>query len=354
MKVQLIFNPVAGQLDVAQALQKVTAYLEAQGWQVTLRQTRGSGDATAFAREAAASGYDMVVAVGGDGTLGEVANGLAGSDCTMGVLPVGTGNIWARMMRLPLPSLGHQDALMAAAQVLVEGTPHRIDLGRAGDRYFVMWTGIGLDAQVARDVEPHREIRRSLGNLTYVVAAVVQASRMRGTRTTVVVDGRAVRQRTGLVVITNAQLYGPALRLAPQAQLDDGWLEVYIFKGASPLDVIRHFVLIAMGKHAQDPKVDIYRAHQVQVRAERPMPLHLDGDPVGFTPVNITVEPRVLKVVVPTWASGSLFEGGTPDEEVPLTRRIAERLQVERERLRGESERLRDDWERRWRIPPSD
>ncbi len=98
-----------------------------------------------------------------------------------------------------------------------------------------------------------------------------------------VVDGRAVRQRTGLVVITNAQLYGPALRLAPQAQLDDGWLEVYIFKGASPLDVIRHFVLIAMGKHAQDPKVDIYRAHQVQVRAERPMPLHLDGDPVGFT-----------------------------------------------------------------------
>jgi diacylglycerol kinase family enzyme len=154
MKVQLIFNPVAGQLDVAQALQKVTAYLEAQGWQVTLRQTRGSGDATAFAREAAASGYDMVVAVGGDGTLGEVANGLAGSDCTMGVLPVGTGNIWARMMRLPLPSLGHQDALMAAAQVLVEGTPHRIDLGRAGDRYFVMWTGIGLDAQVARDVEP--------------------------------------------------------------------------------------------------------------------------------------------------------------------------------------------------------
>jgi YegS/Rv2252/BmrU family lipid kinase len=216
MKVQLIYNPVAGPADMAQSLAEVVTYLQAQGWQVMLRQTRGSGDATTYAREAAAEGYDLVVAVGGDGTLGEVANGLVGSACTMGVLPVGTGNIWARMMRLPLPSAGHPNSLMAAARVLVEGTPHTIDLGRADNRYFVMWTGIGLDAQIARDVEPHREMRRSLGNLTYVVAAIVQAARMRGTRATVVVAGRAVRQRPGLVVITNAQLYGPRCAWLPR------------------------------------------------------------------------------------------------------------------------------------------
>jgi YegS/Rv2252/BmrU family lipid kinase len=332
----LVYNPIAGPRDVSVELQEVVAFLEQQGWEVTLRRTLGSGDATTFAREAAARGVNMVVAVGGDGTLGEVANGLAGSECVLGVLPVGTGNVWAHMFGLPVWSHGAPTALMDAARVLVEGQLHRIDLGKAGHRYFVLWSGIGLDAEVAQQVEPHREMRRSLGNLTYFVAAVVVGLGMRGSRMTVVLDGKATRQRIVLILITNAQLYGSSWPVAPQAQLDDGLLDGYIFKGGNILDVLRHLVTLLLGQQQHDPKIIPFRAKRVEIRGERSLPLHLDGDPAGRTPVTITVVPHALRVIVPREASDSLFQepGAPAAAEFSLATRIAGRLRWERERHR--------------------
>ena len=356
MKVQLIHNPVAGTRNVTDDLAKAIAFLESQDWQVQVRRTLGSGDATTFAREAVAEHCEMVVAVGGDGTLGEVATGLVGSECVLGVLPVGTGNVWAHMVGLPVWSPMNRGALLDAARILVEGESKLIDLGRAGDRYFVLWSGVGFDAQVAHGVEPHREMRRSLGNITYLVAGLAAGLSMRGVRITVIMDGRAIRQRALLVLVSNAQLYGHSWRLAPQAQLDDGMLDVYIFKGVNVLDLLRHLLRILVGEHMRDTKVEVFRARKVEIRGERSLPLHLDGDPAGYTPVVIRVVPKVLRVVVPSWASGSLFEGGVPGDraDIPLIARIGQRLRYERERLREEGERLRDDWSRRLGFPPSE
>ena len=350
MRVQLIYNPAAGQRDATKDLRKVIAFLESQGWNVALRTTLGPGDAISYAREAAANGYDMAVAVGGDGTLGEVATGLAHSDCAMGVLPIGTGNVWAHMLGLPVWTLRRRSALMDAAHILVDGRPCRIDLGKVGDRYFLLWSGIGFDAQIAHDVEPHREVRRNLGNLAYYVTAIALSLRLRGTRVTVTIDGQTVRQRALLIVVSNAQLYGRSWRLAPQAQLDDGLLETYIFKGSNTLDALRHFVLLMQGKHIGDPRVETYRAKHIEIRAETPLPLHTDGDPAGSTPATITVVPKALDVIVPAWASGSLFQdGGFSDsaslmlEEQPsLAQRIAARLRYERERARSAQQHLRN------------
>jgi diacylglycerol kinase (ATP) len=315
MKAQLIYNPVAGQRDVNSELRQAIAFLEAQGWQVTLRRTLGPGDATTYAREAVADHCDLAVAVGGDGTLGEVANGLVGSDCGLGVLPVGTGNVWAHMLGLPVWSPSNRNALVDAARVLVEGQSHYIDLGKIGDRHFVLWTGIGLDAEVAQGVEPHRDIRRNLGNFTYWVTTIALTLGMRGTRATVVIDDKAVRQRAFLILVTNAQLYAASWCVAPQAQLDDGMLDVYIFKGRSIIDVLRHVIMIALGKHRQDPQVETFRGRRIEIRGEKSLPLHVDGEPHGHTPVTISVVPRSLRVVVPAWASTSLFEGGTSSVE---------------------------------------
>lgn len=356
MKVQLIHNPVAGRRRNADELRRVVSFLRARGWEVSLRETLGPGDATTYAREAVASHCDMVVAVGGDGTLGEVATGLAGSDCILGALPTGTGNVWAHMLRLPLRTPTARSTLMDAARVLVDGEVHRIDLGEAAGRCFVLWTGIGLDAQIARGVEPHREIRRNLGGLAYFVALVALSLGLRGTRMTVVMDGKAVRQRVILILVANAQLYGPSVPIAPKAQLDDGFLDVCIFKGDRMLDVVRHIVMILAGQHLRDPKVETYRARRVEIRGEKSLPIHMDGDPVGQTPVTITVAPKALRVIVPRWASGSLFQEGAPsgEESLSLAQRIAERLRYERERWREESERIRSDLGRRLRFPPDD
>ena len=175
----------------------------------------------------------------------------------------------------------------------------------------MLWAGLGFDALVAHEIEPHREIRRSLGNWAYLVTALAQSLVMRGVRTTVVIDGRAYRHRLIMLIVTNAQLYGPKWALAPQAQLDDGWLDVYLFKGNNTIDTFRHLFTLMAGKQSVDPQIETYRAREIKVLADRPLPVHLDGDPCGATPVTIRVVPRVLQVVVPRWSPNALFaEGG--------------------------------------------
>ncbi|HHX63578.1 MAG TPA: hypothetical protein GX702_01685, partial [Chloroflexi bacterium] len=220
-------------------------------------------------------------------------------------------------------------------------------------RYFILWLGVGLDAQVAHDVEPHRDIRRTLGNLTYLVTTIALSFTLRGTRLTISVDDRSVRLRTLMVVVTNAQLYGPALRLAPNARLDDGWLEVYIFKGGNILDVLRHFGSMVIGRHTRDPKVEIYRARRIEIRGESPQPLHMDGEPMGNIPVTIEVVPRALRVMVPLQAPASLFEEGTHphQEELNLAQRIAAHVRQGGERWLEEGKQIRHDLERRLHRP---
>jgi diacylglycerol kinase (ATP) len=311
MRIQVIYNPVAGLRDSHSDLAEAVAFWQAQGWDVAMGETAGPGDALAMAQAAAAAGCDVVVAAGGDGTIGQVASGLAGSRCALAVFPIGTGNVWAHMLNLPLASLTHRGAALEAAKVLLEGRVHEVDLGQVGERHFLLWTGIGFDAQIARDVEPHREIRRNLGNLTYYVTAFAVSVGLRGTRVTIVIDGKAVRKRVLLIVVTNAQLYGSSWKLAPTARLDDGFLEVYVFKGGNMIDALRHFGMIVIGKHLQDPRVDVYRGQTIEIRGGKPLPLHLDGDPAGQTPIKISVAPRMLRVIVPSSASPSLFAMGS-------------------------------------------
>jgi len=155
--------------------------------------------------------------------------------------------------------------------------------------------------------------------------------------------------------VSNAQLYGPSWQVLPEARLDDGLLDVCILKGGNTLDLVRHLVMILTGHHVNDPRIEIYRATEVRVRADKPLPLHLDGDPVGYTPVTIRVVPKALKVIVPQWATLSqLFQGGHEQPEISIARRIAARLALERERWRTGRRRLRDDLERRLKWLSSD
>lgn len=330
MKALLIHNPVAGQRDFTEQLDQVVTYLQSQGWDVTTRRTLGIGDATTFAREAVAYRYDMAIAVGGDGTFGEVATGLAYSDVTLGLIPVGTGNVWAHMLNMPTWSPLNSDALMDAARVLVQGKVRRIDLGKADSRFFALYSGIGWDATLTHQVEPHREIRRRLGNLTYLIAAATYSLSLRGTRMTIVIDGKATRQRVLLILVTNVPVYG-AVWVAPQAKLDDGFLDVYIFKGENSLDAISHAVKMLVGAQAGDPRIEMYQAKRIEVYGEKNLPIHLDGDPAGKTPAVITVEHKALSVVVPASTSDSFFQGNATNNPgyYTLVKRILESLRAE-------------------------
>jgi len=309
MRALLVHNPAAGQRDATRNLHQAVDLLATRGWQVELRHTRAPGDASTMAREAAEQAYDMVVAVGGDGTLREVVSGLAGSQTVVGMLPVGTGNVWARNLGIPFWTPTSPGALREAARILLEGAIHWVDLGSVDGHHFLLHAGIGFDAQVAQEVEPRRsQTPRGLRNLGYFASAAGTAFSMRGRRVTITIDGRTMRQRAIMILVLNAQFYAGSFNVAPRARLDDGMLDVYVFKGSSALDTLGHIAKLMLGLHAKDPHAEFYHARQVDVRSGHPLPVQADGDPLGETPVSIRIVPRALRVVVPRQVSRALFQ----------------------------------------------
>jgi len=309
MKAYLIWNPAAGQRDVRHGLEEACKTLEAADWTVRLRETVCPGDGTDLAREAVANGADVAIAAGGDGTVSEVVNGLVGSQVALGVLPVGTGNVWAKEMGYPIWVPPNRHPLRMAAQALLDASVHRVDVGCANGRHFLLWAGAGFDALVAHEVETSMiEMRRRVGNVTYALTALNLAMSFVGNRCTVVVDGKVRRQRVVQMIISNAHLYGGGLvRLAPTACLDDGYLNVLLFRGQGTAATLHHVFSLLAQSHLRDPRVDYYRAQQVEIYSEKPMPVQLDGDAYGQTPLRVHVVPQALNVLVPPTASNTLF-----------------------------------------------
>jgi len=303
----VIFNPVSGQRDARHDLEQAVAYLESQGWEISLEQTRRRGDATIFASQAVADGYDAVLVASGDGTLGEAAGAMLGTDVALGVLPVGLTNVWARQIGLPVWSPITRHYLVEAATAVVRSQVRRIDVGRVNGRCFLFCAGVGFDARVTEIVEPHLPAKRRLGHLAYAIAAVTEVLSFVGTRAVITVDGKDSRSRILLVIISNAQLYSGFVRVAPNARLDDGWLDVCVFRGRGTWAMLRHAALMLTGKHMRDPEVVCYKARHIEIETTTPMAIHADGDPVGHTPAVIEIVPRSLNVLVPPEVPEELF-----------------------------------------------
>ena len=305
MKAQVILNPNAGQRDRRHELKAAMAYLEDHGWQLTLKETHGPEEATTYARQAVAEGYDVAVAAGGDGTVSEVANGLAGSEVALGMFPIGTTNVWALQMGIPPLWPLRQHSLLEAAKVLAEGHIRRVDLGQVNGRYFLLWAGVGLDAKITEEVEP--EAKKRLGALAFVIAGIMVAKEFAGTKVQVTIDGCEVKRRAILIVASNAQLYAGIMRLAAQARLDDGLLDVLIFKGQGFPATLRHLFSVLTNRHLRDPQVEYYQARRVKIISAKPLSVHADDEPFTTTPVEIGVVPGALRVVVPQALPPGLF-----------------------------------------------
>jgi diacylglycerol kinase (ATP) len=307
MRSMLIVNPASGPWDVRRELPAVLTHLEANGWRPALHQTERPGEATQLAQQARDQGLDAVFVVGGDGTINEVINGLAESQVALGVLPGGTANAWAKALGLPTRSPRHWLPLVDSVKALVPGTTCRIDLGKANGRYFLQWTGIGLDAEVTYAMEPRTRRQRRLGVLAYVVAGLTTAANLVGTRTRLRIDDQRIYRRSILVVISNSQLYGGVVRIATNARLDDGLLDVDVFAGTGFASALRTVLGVITGLHVRDPRHSFYRGSTIQVVTDKPMAVHIDGEPFGTTPLQCEVVPRALSILIPQHMRPDLF-----------------------------------------------
>jgi diacylglycerol kinase (ATP) len=307
MRSKLIVNPTSGPWDVRRELPAVLNHLENHGWETALYHTERPGEATELALQARDEGLDAVFVVGGDGTINEVINGLAESETALGVLPGGTGNVWAKELGLPTRSPRHLLPLVDAVRILVPGATRRIDLGRVNERYFLQWTGLGLDAEVTYAMEPRTRRQRRLGALGYVVAGVTTAATMAGIRSRIWIDEELIYRRSILIVISNSQLYGGRVRIAIDARLDDGFLDVDVFAGTGFGSAIRTALGVITGLHIHDPRHSCYQGSAIRIETDKPMAIHVDGEPLGYTPLECKVVPRALTVLIPRDIRPELF-----------------------------------------------
>lgn len=307
MKSLIVYNPIAGPRDVWRELKQVRKTLRGLGWSVEIETTRQPGDATVLAHQAAQAGLDVVWVAGGDGTLSEGVNGLVGTETALGVLPVGTGNVWARQLRLPVYTLAHPFRLREAAIAQGHGRVRVVDVGRLNNRYFLLWTGLGFDAQITSEIEPRPRPVKRLGVLPYVIAGLTLARDFSGVRTHIVLDGRSLRGRALMVVVSNIQMYS-IFQLTPRARIDDGLLDIFVFKGLGGfLYMLRMACQLFTGRHLENPRVVQRVARQVTIWTEEPMAVQADGNPLGVTPISVQVVPRSLRVLVPPQAPPTLF-----------------------------------------------
>jgi diacylglycerol kinase (ATP) len=307
MKARLIYNPTAGPRDVRRALSHARSFLRRHGWSVELQLTEKPGDALALARAAAQAGCDVAIAAGGDGTVNEAVNGLVGTQTALGVLPVGTGNMWAKQLGVPTYTLTNPLRLYEAAAGLAEGTIRSVDVGQVNNRYFLCWAGIGLDAQVTTEMEPRQRRTKRLGALPYAIAAILVARDFKGVRTRVSLDSSTVRGRTLLILVSNIKQYAGVLSVAREARMDDGLLDVFVFKGLGFTYAVRHLLKLVSQRYLQDPQVIHRQVRHIEVQTEWAIPVQVDGDPIGTTPVTLKVVPLALRVLVPSSAPPGLF-----------------------------------------------
>ncbi len=296
MRACIVFNPTAR----GNKAHRLRALLQGVAGQCRLLPTPGPDTAAALAAQACRDGFDTVIAAGGDGTVNEVAHGLATvpgalEAVRLGVIPLGTMNVFARELGLPR-------SLPAAWQTILQGDETRVDLpqveltvkGCRQTKHFVQLAGAGLDSRAIDAVD--WQWKQRLGPLAYAVAGI-QAMRGPQPRVRVSADGRDTDGV--LVLLGNGRLYGGEVRMFPQADLRDGRLEVRVFRRVTLLTLSR----FAWGWLARRPlgaaAADTLQSGRVGLACDAPMPLELDGDNAGHLPAVFTVQREALRVLVP-------------------------------------------------------
>jgi YegS/Rv2252/BmrU family lipid kinase len=300
-RLMVIANPWALRRIDRRRLATALDWLEDRGWSVTRRLTERVLHARDIAQEAAVAGYNAVLASGGDGTINEVVNGLAGTNTALAVLPAGTINIWAR-------ETGISRDPVQAVRLLEFGSRRRVDLGRANERYFLMLASVGVDSDAVYRVSTEKKQR--WGRYAYIAAAIAELVRNGSREITV---STSDSQRSGnafAAVIGNTRLYGGMLRVTAKARIDDGLLDTCVYYGDRLGVLPIHIVRTLRERHVSAKNTHYVQAPEVRITSPRPMPVQADGEHVGFTPVTFVAVPAALTVVVPAGLRSPLFTRG--------------------------------------------
>src|SRR5512134_1557955 len=246
----IVYNPAAGRFSVKPFIKSAVEELESAGWQVDAEATQSGAHTVELAKQAAAEKKDAVFAVGGDGTIGNVVNGLIDSETALGVLPAGTANVWGIELGLRPFTLTHPWAFRKNTSILANAPCHMVDVGMCNQVSFMMWAGIGLDALTIHSLEPRIRLEKFFAMPEYTARTIWNAARWSGVKLRLWADGVEVQGHYIVAVTTNIRHYlGGLSKLSPDAYLDDGLLDLWLFSGSNLGDALRHAYDLWRGSH---------------------------------------------------------------------------------------------------------
>jgi YegS/Rv2252/BmrU family lipid kinase len=298
-----VINPTAAGGRTNQLWPEIAAYLDKLGLSFNAAFTTAPGEATQMARQAVAQGHGTVVAVGGDGTINEVVNGLISPGekkgrARLGMIITGRGSDLGRTIGVPSDP-------EAACERLAQPRTMPLDLGlteftvggKRQSRFFINVAGIGFDAAAVE--RANRSFRRMKGTIPYLSALLLTLISWRNRAVEIVLDSQApIQTKIYLVAVGNGQYYGGGMRIAPDADPNDGLFDVCIGHDFSKIEFLKLVPRVYEGTHVTHPEVTMHKAQRVEVRSEYPLASQVDGEIAGIAPLTFEVVPQALEIVV--------------------------------------------------------
>jgi len=285
----LILNPSAGSRRKSRQLPTVVRQLRLVFPNLEIASTHQTDDAIKLAREAKQKGCRLIICAGGDGTINEVINGLAGSNVALAILPTGTGNALAREIGLPMN-------VLKASNLVSTLKPAAVSLGQVNGRYFILLAGVGFDAFVIQQVWP--SLKRRFGIFVYLVAGFLSFFKYPYPTIHFKIQDRVVIGTCAFLFKAKCPI-GP-FTLAPQAGLQERWLDLFIFKGRGPMAYLRYTLAVLLGQHSKLSDVEYQKVKEVVASSDTPIWVHADGEPIEQSgSYQIKVASEEVNILVP-------------------------------------------------------
>lgn len=290
-RARLIYNPTSGREEMKRRLPEILQRLERGGLETSTHATIGEGDATLAAIEAVERGFDIVIAAGGDGTLYEVINGLAVKPVRppLGILPVGTTNDFARALGIPK----HWEF---AVDLILQQHTRTIDVGKVNNRYFINIAGGGSMTELTYEVPS--KLKTMIGQLAYYMKGLEKLPRLRPIELHIRANEAELHEEVMMFLICNSNSVGGFEKLAPEASLNDGLLDVFILRKCNLADFIRIVSAALRGEHMNDPHVIHFKTNQIDIASPDYVQINLDGEFGGTLPCTFSVLPEHLQIFV--------------------------------------------------------
>ncbi|OPX45745.1 diacylglycerol kinase [Ruminiclostridium hungatei] len=293
MKHIFIINPAAGKGKSVELVPFIQEYFKAREQEELLIEvTRYPGHAAEVARKHSEAGPCRIYSIGGDGTVNEIVNGMAGSSSALGVIPTGSGNDFIR-------SLHSETDVKTVITRTIEGMEKSIDLARVNDKYFINIASIGFDANVVYNAELFKKKPGITGSMAYLLSIIYTVFKHRICSIEVDIDGEKTAMNALLVAVANGRYYGGGIMPAPEAQLDDGLLDVCLVSEVSRLKILSLFPKYIKGRHGVIKQVSFKKCKKVKILSETEFSLNIDGEILTAKCADFEIIQSGIRVILP-------------------------------------------------------